>query len=63
MLAKWGSTAPETVALALKMLDTNVPNVNVAGLVLTMVDPAKLRRSGHSEAVIYRKELYNYYKQ
>jgi Mrp family chromosome partitioning ATPase len=57
MLAKWGSTAPETVALALKMLDAKV-----AGLVLTMVDPAKIRRSGLSEAVLYRKELYDYYK-
>ena len=57
MLIKWRSTDEDVVAMALNRLR----NANVAGMVLTMVDPAHIGRYDATEAVIYSKRLHQYY--
>ena len=59
MLAKWASTQPDTIMLALKQLG---PKAKVAGMVLTMVDPDKIWRYGQTEAVVFSKKLYQSYR-
>jgi Mrp family chromosome partitioning ATPase len=59
MLAKWHSTPPETVALALKQLGKKA---DIAGMVLTMVDPGQIRLYGQADAVLFDKKISNYYR-
>jgi succinoglycan biosynthesis transport protein ExoP len=57
MLAKWDSTPPETIALAIKQLEME----RIMGLVLTMVDPHKIMQYDQSDAVIFSPLLARYY--
>lgn len=58
MLAKWRSTAPETIAVALKQVDLR----RVVGMVLTMVDPSGIMQYGQADSVIFSKSLTRYYQ-
>jgi len=58
MLAKWHSTPPEAVSVALKQLDAK----RLAGMVLTMVDSDKIVQFGQSDAVVFSKRLHQYYQ-
>ena len=58
ILAKWRSTAPETIAVALKQVDLS----RVAGMVLTMVDPSGIMQYGQADSVIFSKSLTRYYE-
>ena len=58
MLAKWRSTAPETIAVALKQVDLS----RVVGMVLTMVDPNGIMSYGQADSVIFSKSLTRYYQ-
>jgi len=57
MLIKWRSTDEEIVTMALSRLR----NANVAGMLLTMVDPDHIGRYSTPEAVIYSKRLHQYF--
>jgi succinoglycan biosynthesis transport protein ExoP len=59
MLAKWQHTKPETVAFAIKELGKKV---DIAGMVLTMVDPSAVGRYGQADAIRYDKNLTSYYR-